>query len=108
MSSYALGIDIGGSKTQLLLASGNLIIADLRGPSANPASVGLDETARQLHGLLGRLSDDHGIDLGAIDSVCVGAAGVDSPEQEDRIAALLAAELPCAHVRVVHDTELLL
>ena len=40
MDSYQLGLDIGGSKTQVLLARDGVVVADVRGPSANPASVG--------------------------------------------------------------------
>lgn len=105
---YQLGLDIGGSKTQLLLACGNDIVADLRGPSANPASVGLVEATHRLQTLFERLNHDHEIDLDLIDSACVGAAGVDTPEQADRIAGVLAGSFPRAQVRVVHDTALLL
>jgi N-acetylglucosamine kinase-like BadF-type ATPase len=107
---YQLGIDIGGSKTHLLLAQHGVIVAELRGPSANPASVGLTETTRQLQALFGRLRRLPGRDrvLDQISSVCVGAAGVDTPEQERRIAGLLAQELPSAEIRVVHDSALLL
>ena len=107
MDDYQLGIDIGGSKTQALLARDGVVIADVRGPSANPASIGLAAAARQLQTLLTDLSAD-GIDLDTISSVCAGAAGVDTPEHEARIAAVLAELLPRASVTVVHDTELLL
>lgn len=107
MDNYQLGIDIGGSKTQVLLARDGVVVADVRGPSANPASVGLATAARRLRTLLTDLSA-HGIDLDAISSVCAGAAGVDTPEQEARIAAVLTEALPGAGVQVVHDTELLL
>ncbi|HEY5981046.1 MAG TPA: BadF/BadG/BcrA/BcrD ATPase family protein [Microlunatus sp.] len=107
MDDYQLGIDIGGSKTQALLARNGVVVADVRGPSANPASVGLAESARQLRALLAGLAGS-GIDLATITSVCAGAAGVDSPEQETRIATVLAEALPTAAVHVVHDAELLL
>lgn len=105
-----LGIDIGGSKTQLLLARDGVVVADLRGPSANPASVGLTESARQLRTLLADLAALPGVapDRHSISAVCAGAAGVDTPEQAARIAAVLADALPTAAVRVVHDSELLL
>ncbi|HEY5784224.1 MAG TPA: BadF/BadG/BcrA/BcrD ATPase family protein [Microlunatus sp.] len=110
MDSYQLGLDIGGSKTQALVAGHGVIVADVRGPSANPASVGLTEAARRIRHLLADLTDPagHRIDPRAISSVCAGAAGVDTPEQEARIAAVLTEALPGATVTVVHDTELLL
>ena len=107
MENHQLGIDIGGSKTQALLARDGVVVADVRGPSANPASVGLPEATRRLQGLLAELSA-RGVELDTVSSVCAGAAGVDSPEQETRIAAVLVEALPQARVNVVHDTELLL
>jgi N-acetylglucosamine kinase-like BadF-type ATPase len=108
MSTYTLGIDIGGSKTQLLMTRDGVVVADVRGPSANPASVGMTETARQLRALLDRLHHDHSVDLDTVEAVCVGAAGVDSPERAALIKNLVAAALPRADVQVVHDTALLL
>jgi glucosamine kinase len=107
MDDCQLGIDIGGSKTQALVARTGVVIADVRGPSANPASVGLPTAVHHLRTLLSDLSA-HGIDRDTISSVCAGAAGVDTPEQEARIAAVLTEALPRAAVTVVHDTELLL
>ena len=107
MSSYVLGIDIGGSKTQALLARDGSVIAAVRGPSANPASLGLTEAGRRLRTLLAELAGS-GVALANVTSVCAGAAGVDSPEQAGRITAILAESLPNAAIRVVHDTEVLL
>ena len=107
MESCVLGIDIGGSKTQALLAYDGQVVADLRAGSANPASVGPAESARQLAGLLDQVRAT-GVGLGSITAVCAGAAGVDSPEQAARLSGLLAAALPNAEVTVVHDTALLL
>lgn len=107
MDGYQLGLDIGGSKTQALLSRHGVVVADVRGPSANPASVGLATASRQLRELLAELTAQV-TDPTMITSVCAGAAGVDSPEQEARITAVLAAALPNARVRVVHDSALLL
>lgn len=107
MAGYQLGIDIGGSKTQVLLARDGVILSDVRGPSANPASVGLSAASRRLRTLLTEVAD-RSVDLGEVTSVCAGAAGADSPEQEARIAAVLTGILPSAEIRVVHDAELLL
>jgi glucosamine kinase len=105
--SYQLGIDIGGSKTQALLARDGAVVADLRTGSANPASVGPTESTRQLSALLDQVRST-GVDLGSITAVCAGAAGVDSPEQVARLTGVLTDLLPRAAARVVHDTELLL
>lgn len=107
MSRYVLGLDIGGSKTQALVARGGSVVAEVRGPSANPASLGVVEAGRRLRRLLTELAGS-GVALESITSVCAGAAGVDSPEQADRITAILAESVPSAAIRLVHDTELLL
>lgn len=107
IATLVLGLDIGGSKTQAVLAAGGEVLADIRGPSSNPSSVGLAESARRLRRLLADLSAT-GTDLGAVSAVCAGAAGVDTPEQAGRVATILTDLLPAAEVRVVHDTELLL
>lgn len=107
MSAYVLGLDIGGSKTHALVTRSDVVIADLRGPSANPASVGLAESARRIRTLLAEL-DQVDVELDQVGSVCAGAAGVDTPEQVARLTSILAESLSYATIRVVHDTELLL
>jgi N-acetylglucosamine kinase-like BadF-type ATPase len=78
------------------------VLAETVVGSANVASVGAREAARQLSTALDRLG---ATDVGA---VCAGAAGADSAEQRDQLAALLAGLLPTARIEVVHDAQLLL
>jgi glucosamine kinase len=111
-----LGLDIGGSKTHAILA-GNAVNenADDGGQpasectvgSANITSVGEPAASAALDGLARRLGvgnpDSHGIH-----TVCAGAAGADTPESRDRLAALLSRRFPGARIHVVHDTRIIL
>lgn len=106
MTVAVLGIDIGGSKTHGIRAeiadTGATVVAEATVGSASMSSVGATEAARQLDVLLGMLGN------GGVQAVCVGAAGVDTPEAERRLLRLARERLPAIKVRVVHDTHLVL
>lgn len=107
---HAIGIDIGGSKThavsyQSTAASGNTLVEAYAG-SANVASVGEAEAATQIAAVLAGLAAQ-GHD-GTPDVVCAGAAGVDSPEGEQRLRSVLAPQIGSARLEVVHDAHLIL
>lgn len=97
-----VGLDVGGSKTHALLSDGKTVLAEVLAGSANPASVGLDEAARQLRGVFERIGD---APLGA---VVAGVAGADTEPAALRFRDLVALLRPGIPVSVVHDSELLL
>jgi N-acetylglucosamine kinase-like BadF-type ATPase len=97
-----VGLDIGGSKTHAVSRHQNETVEVFAG-SANLASVGELEAGRQLDAIFAELAE-----RGPIGAVCAGAAGVDTPEAEERLRQLIAAHVPGAAVQVVHDTELIL
>ena len=96
-----VGLDIGGSKTHAVSRHRTGVV-DVFAGSANLSSVGEAEAGRQLDAILVQLAE-----RGAITAVCAGAAGVDTPEAEERLRQLIASRLPVAAVKVVHDTELI-
>ncbi|CAH0195145.1 N-acetylmuramic acid/N-acetylglucosamine kinase [Arthrobacter sp. Bi83] len=111
-----LGLDIGGSKTHAILAGnavndnaddGGQAVVECTGGSANITSVGEPAASAALDGLARRLGagnpDGHGIH-----TVCAGAAGADTPESRDRLAAMLSRRFPEARIQVVHDTRIIL
>jgi N-acetylglucosamine kinase-like BadF-type ATPase len=105
ISRRVAGLDIGGSKTHALavdLADGDRAPREVMAGSANLSSVGAAEVTRQLASVFDALGRD------GITAVCVGAAGVDSPQQEQRLRTLVQAQVPGSAVRIVHDTELIL
>lgn len=97
-----LGLDIGGSGTRALLVAGDEVLAEHDVGSANVSSVGPDAAALALDTLASRVG------AATVDTVCAGAAGADTPEGRARLAALLTARFPTAHVHVVHDSRLVL
>ncbi|WP_020104165.1 BadF/BadG/BcrA/BcrD ATPase family protein [Mycobacterium sp. 360MFTsu5.1] len=97
-----IGLDIGGSKTQAVRVENGTVVAEALAGSANISSVGVEEAGRQLDVILHRLGAK------GIQAVCAGAAGVETPAGEARLRDLLAQRLPCARVRVVHDSQLIL
>jgi glucosamine kinase len=97
-----VGLDIGGSKTHAVSRHWTGTVEVFAG-SANLASVGEVEAGRQLDAISAQLAE-----RGPIGAVCAGAAGVDTPEAEERLRQLIAARVPGAAVQVVHDTELIL
>lgn len=124
-----LGLDIGGSKTHAILADdggagfgangtggagpdGGGILpghgdAECTAGSANIASVGPEAAASALDEIAVRLGagnpGSHGIR-----TVVAGAAGADTRDGRDRLAALLSRRFPGARIRVVHDTRIIL
>jgi N-acetylglucosamine kinase-like BadF-type ATPase len=100
--SAAIGLDIGGSKTHGVRVADGHVVAEALAGSASLVAVGAAEAGRQLDTLLDRLGRD------GVTAVCVGAAGADTPEGADRLRQLLAAKVPGARVRIVHDTALVL
>ena len=107
MTGAVLGIDIGGSKTNGVRAeigsdTAATVLAEATVGSASMSSVGATEAARQLDILLSRLGTS------GVQAVCVGAAGVDTPEAETRLLLLVRERFPAVPVRVVHDTHLVL
>ncbi len=97
-----IGLDAGGSKTKGLRVEGGRIVRSAVAGSANIASVGVEGAMRQLDVLLDELGRE------GLAAVCIGAAGVETPDAEERLRRLLQDRLPQARVRVVHDTRLIL
>jgi N-acetylglucosamine kinase-like BadF-type ATPase len=102
----AVGLDAGGSKTQLVAEwEGASARVERRGPAANPTQVGRDESAEVLSTLV-----KEGIrSRGLIDrlAVCAGVAGAGRSDAQralaDRLRRALADEAGGVAVEVVHD-----
>lgn len=95
-----IGIDVGGSKTHGVRSDGDRVLAEAFGPSANIASVGVQEATAELHALLDELGPDD------VHAICVGTAGGDLAERQ--LLAVLQLRFPAVPVQVVHDTQLIL
>jgi N-acetylglucosamine kinase-like BadF-type ATPase len=96
-----LAVDGGNSKTDLALVEpdGGLI-AHARGPLSSPHHVGLDGCLEVLE----RLVEQAGLDGRRADVAQVMLAGVDFPEEEERVHAALATRGWASRTRVGNDT----
>lgn len=105
-----IGLDAGGSKTELLAQEGSDGAAPiaLEGPSANLQRQGVDATARVLADLV-RRALRHYPSVQDV-SVCAGVAGAGRADDQQALARRLEALLSNAsyHVRVVHDAAIAL
>lgn len=110
-----LGVDIGGTKTRAVavddqgreLADVTVGSASVQAVGAAAASVALHDLARVLTAALGDVAGQGDV-AAQVEVIAAGAAGIDTPEHEQRLAGLLNECFPAAAVRVVHDTKLLL
>jgi glucosamine kinase len=104
--SFIAGIDIGGTKTRIMLARGGNAVAD-RTLSTDSWRIREVETdAKALSGRLAALCADEGLDAGDLGALVVGSHGCDTDEQCRAFQASLARHLP-GRVRVVNDAELM-
>ncbi|MET0863056.1 MAG: BadF/BadG/BcrA/BcrD ATPase family protein, partial [Nakamurella sp.] len=100
-----VGLDIGGSKTHAIaagLADRDSAQQEVLAGSANLSSVGAAEVTRVLTEVFDRVG------RAGVIAVCVGAAGVDSADQEHRLRDLVQAQVPAAAIAIVHDSHLIL
>ena len=102
----AVGLDAGGSKTQLIAEwEGASERIDRRGPAANPQRVGTDESVQVLSALIQKgLPAQRPVDYL---SVCAGVAGAGRPDEQqalaDRLRRTLGDDARSVSVEVVHD-----
>jgi len=96
-----LAVDGGNSKTDLaLVADDGSLIAHARGPLSSPHHLGLEGCV----GVLERLVEEAGLDGRRADVAQVLLAGLDFPEEEERLHTALAERDWASRVRVGNDT----
>ena len=96
-----VAVDGGNSKTDLaLVAPDGAVIAHARGPLSSPHHVGLDGCVD----VLARLVEQAGLDGRRADLAQVMLAGVDFPEEEERVHAAVATRGWASMTRVGNDT----
>ncbi len=111
-SSVYIGLDVGGSKTELLACTSNGTAERLRlwGPGANVQRLGVETTAGILadliHQALGRYPD------GQLSTVCAGIAGAGQAADQEALSKRLLDVLDVPHppprIRIVHDAQIAL
>jgi len=108
--SLFIGLDVGGSKTELLAScSPDDAPVRLTGPGANAQRLGLEATAQTLATLIHRALHEHpDCQLAAI---CAGVAGAGRRDDQETLTRHLLHELDIAsppHIQIVHDARIAL
>lgn len=97
-----IGVDIGGTKTHGVRFDDGLITQEAVTGSANVQNVDISTASVNLEGLLRSLHAPE------VSEVCVGAGGIDTPDDVRALTSLIHRFVPRATVTVVHDSRLLL
>lgn len=106
---YIIGVDGGGTKTTCLLADseGNVYAQSQNGPS-NYQAVGLGTAVEVIHRAVVRLVDQSKATDLPVKTICLGLAGVDTPQDAELITREVTRLNIASHVYVVNDTEIAL
>ncbi|PRB44497.1 ATPase [Arthrobacter sp. MYb23] len=102
VSGTVIGLDIGGTKTRGVRFHNGSPIRDESAGSSNVQNVSREVAAANLAELFGKIGGGH------IDQVYAGAGGIDTDEDAQALADLIAPHAPGARITVVHDSRLLL
>nr|WP_306422763.1 BadF/BadG/BcrA/BcrD ATPase family protein [Paenarthrobacter aurescens] len=102
MSGTVIGLDIGGTKTRGVRFENGAPVRDESAGSSNVQNVSREQAAANLAELFGKIGG------GRIDEVYAGAGGIDTDEDAQALADLIAPHAPGARITVVHDSRLLL
>ena len=98
---HVVGFDVGGTKTQCLLADGDgRIVGGARGPGANIQVIGELETEKVLYSIMHAVTGATPMPLAAI---CIGMAGVDREEDAAVVRSIGQRIGRSARVLVVND-----
>ncbi len=104
MKKYLIGIDGGGSKTDILLCDLELNEVARRFASrSNPNDIGIDALESLLKENVSALIDESGVSKEDIASVFAGIAGLTSEDYAERIKKLFSEILPDAKCDALHD-----
>ena len=104
MKKYLLGIDGGGSKTDILICDPELNeVARKISSRANPNDIGIDALETLLRENITELLEENGIDKDEIASAYAGIAGLTSSDYAKRVNDLLTSLLPNAKTDALHD-----
>lgn len=102
VSGTVIGLDIGGTKTRGVRFENGSPVRDESAGSSNVQNVSQEQAAANLAELFGKIGGGH------IDQVYAGAGGIDTEEDAQALADLIAPHAPGARITVVHDSRLLL
>ena len=99
----AVGVDAGGTSTDVLVSSGGTVVGEAGGPGANASSLGIDDAADVIIATIRRA-----LDGAHPDAIAVGAAGAGRAAVAGALRDLIASAFPRAQVRVGDDAAIAL
>lgn len=102
LSGTVIGLDIGGTKTRGVRFEDGVPVRDQSAGSSNVQNVTREQAMANLAELFA------GIGGGRVDEVYAGSGGIDTDEDAQALADLIAPHAPGARITVVHDSRLLL
>lgn len=111
-SRYLLGVDAGGSKTQVLL--GELVDGQMRsigsavGTAGNPRSVGFEVALTTIQTTITNAFNDAGVAPTPVAHACFSVAGAGSPDEQQRIRDWCERSQIALQMSIVGDAECLL
>ncbi len=106
MDEYFVGVDAGGTKTELRVISPHrLTVERVRLPGFNYQSGNLKEFVKDIRNTLDRIKKDHRLERYGF--MVAGVAGVFLPYEKEKVAMVLE-ELTGIKTRVMSDMEILL
>ncbi|WRH26497.1 ATPase [Arthrobacter sp. JZ12] len=97
-----IGLDIGGTKTHAVKFDGSTAVNEAFAGSANVQNTTREEASKNLAQVFNLLATSD------IDSVWVGAGGIDTPEDAQALTELIRPYSHGANITVVHDSRLIL
>jgi N-acetylglucosamine kinase-like BadF-type ATPase len=105
--AFFLGLDAGGTKTTAALGDETNLLARAAGGSIKPLRVTQEQAQQNLAELLGRISQQSGVNLRHLTSSCVGTAGLRLPQTDGWMRQIIAS---CAggSIDVCGDEEIAL
>lgn len=107
--SYFMGIDGGGSGLRAAITTPELnIITQVEGESANPSSIGREESARRIRDVMHAVLAAAKLDASEIDAVGMGIAGAAATHSADWLREIAGEVLPEAVVTPSSDYEIAL
>ena len=107
--SYIIGIDGGATKSNGLIAdTEGKEIGRCSGGPANPYVSSLDEVKNTVNDLVEELVKQAKVSRKDIEGLCVGLAGIDSPEDSQRAKDALQDLISKATVEAVNDSVIAL
>lgn len=102
-ASITVGVDAGGTSTEVIVARDGAVVRHVKGPEANASAIGIDDAADAIIDTIRRALEHE-----RPSAISVGAAGAGRERVARALEELIQSAFPDAAVRVGDDTEIAL